>query len=331
MMRSLLYIFVLLLLSACSAEKELTVTPKTYPSWYTNPPQSDQHFLYAVAQGHDKKEALANALEQMASTLSITVASDYSSETKTQSGTTNSYQENINSRVTTQVRPLRISDYKILEYKEQGFRKVLVLIRSDKQRLFNSLKQEMDARISQLHSQEKTIADKNVLEQLRFYKEADRYFTEASQTLNVMYVLNNTFDTAPYTRQASHYAAAYRDLRSKISFTLESDAAGDALLAPLRSGLSSEGLQIADRHDRYNLTVILKADMVPAQSMGFDLARTAITITVTDTQGRILGSNKLNITGQSTQGMALARENVAVKLDALIKKEGIAKVLGIRL
>jgi len=35
--------------------------------------------------------------------------------------------------------------------------------------------------------------------------------------------------------------------------------------------------------------------------MGFSLARSAINLTVEDPSGTTIGSNKLNITGQSTQ------------------------------
>jgi hypothetical protein len=63
--------------------------------------------------------------------------------------------------------------------------------------------------------------------------------------------------------------------------------------------------------------------------MGFDLARTAISVTTQDHLGTTIGSNKLNITGQSTQGYDVAEENVAIKLKRLIDKEGIETVLGL--
>ena len=61
------------------------------------------------------------------------------------------------------------------------------------------------------------------------------------------------------------------------------------------------------------------------------MARSVITITIKDNTGAIIGSNKLNITGQSSQGYGIAKENVAMKLNALIKEKGIAEVIGLEL
>lgn len=41
--------------------------------------------------------------------------------------------------------------------------------------------------------------------------------------------------------------------------------------------------------------------------------------------------NKLNINGQSTYGYLDAKENVVMKLHALVEKDGIEKVIGLSL
>ena len=59
------------------------------------------------------------------------------------------------------------------------------------------------------------------------------------------------------------------------------------------------------------------------------MARSAISILIKESKGNTIGSNKLNITGQSNGSYDIAKENVAVKLNALIEKEGISKVIGL--
>lgn len=330
-MRTLLTILALaLLFNGCSGHKKLQVTaPKPLPAWYTDPPQSNSQYLYEVAEGADKKEAIAHALDAMVSTLSITIESEYKSHTSTRSGAFESYQKDVDNRVRTSVQAIRVSNYSVVESTEQGFRRHLVLIKSDKAQLFSSYKQELDGKIALLQGQESTVKTRNVVEQLNFYKQADSGFGSIEHTLNVMNVLNANFDSAPYLSAASHYKNSYDDLRAKITFGFNANADASHLIAPIKAGLSANKLLLQDRNDAYHLRIFIHADIDTVRSMGFDLARTALSFSTQDHSGTTVGSNKLNITGQSTQGYAVAKENVAVKLKRLIEKEGIESVLGL--
>jgi len=330
-MRTLLtFLAITLLFNGCGADKEpVTVAPKSLPSWYTNPPQSDKQYLYEVAEGLDKKEAIANALDLMVSTLSITIESEYKSHTTTRSGAIESYQKDVANTIQTNVKAIRISNYTVVESTEQGFRRYLVLIKSDKEQLFQSLKKELDEKNTLLEAQARNIKNKNVIEQLRFYADANSYFESLGQRLNVMHVLTHNFDSTPYTQASSSYKNSYNDLRAKITFGFKANSDALNLIEPLKAGLSARELLIQERNDEHHLQVVITANVETARSMGFDLARAAISLTTQDHLGTTIGSNKLNITGQSTQGYAIAKENVAIKLNRLIKKEGIESVLGL--
>jgi len=330
-MKNILTLFIItLLFSACGADKEpLTTTPKPLPSWYVHPPQSDTGYLYEVAEGHDKKEAITHALEMMAATLSTTISSNYKSTTTTSSGVNNSYQQDVSHEVETSVNAIRISNYNVVESTQQSFRRYLVLIKSDKKVLFESLKHELDETALQLQEEEKHIKDKNVLAQLMFYKRAQQEYNTLQQTLNVMHVLNTNFDAKPYIQQAQHYHNSCDRLRTHVTFSFQNSINTKNLVPVLSSGLSKEGIKIKASEGPYHLTIRIDADIEEVKSMGFDLARAAISIQVLDHTQSVLGSNKLNITGQSTQGYRVARENVAIKLKRLVDEKGIQTILGV--
>jgi hypothetical protein len=320
----------LLFLNGCAAQKNAAVHgPKPLPSWYTNPPQSSEQFLYEIAEGVDRQDAVTRALNLMASTFSVTIASQYKSRTTERSGGIESYRQDVENTVQADVEPVRISNYQLLESAQQSFRRHLVLIQSDKTQLFESLRKELNEKIALLESREESVRSKNVIEQLRFYREADSDFASIGHTLNVMHALNSRFDSAPYIQAANRYKNGYSDLRSKITFGLHANAQGDNLVGAIKAGLSAEKLLIEERDDSYHLRILIDAKIEKAESMGFDLARTAVSLTTQDHLGTTVGSNKLNITGQSTQGYAIAKENVAVKLKHLIDKEGIESILGL--
>jgi hypothetical protein len=185
-MKNLLtFLAITLFFNGCGADKEpIAAAPKSLPSWYTNPPQSNSQYLYEVAEGRDKKEAIANALDLMVSTLSTTIESEYTSHTTARSGSIESYQQDVDSTVRTEVKAIRISNYSVVESTRQGFRHHIVLIKSDKKLLFESLRRELDEKITLLRSQESTIKTKNVVEQLHFYRQANSDFVTIEQTLN---------------------------------------------------------------------------------------------------------------------------------------------------
>jgi len=331
MKKSIVSLIAALLFTACGAEKApLVVAPKPLPSWYSAPPQSDQKFLYATAEGHDKKEAIANALEAMASTLSVTVASTYTNHTTLSSGSSSHYTQQTDATVSTTVHPVRISNYTLVASKEQSFRHYLVLIKSDKKQLFDALKEELEGKMAQLSAQEKEIKSRNIIEQLRFYKKAAETAQSMRNSLAVMQVLNSRFHTQPYLTALHHFSNRYDTLRSRLTFSFQSDKEAADLIPVLSSALSQKKLLIAQRDDPYHLSIYLHATIEEVKSMGFELARAAVVITVKDHSGATVGSNKLNITGQSTQGMAVARENIAVKLKQQVNKEGIETLLGLQ-
>ncbi|MCJ7766501.1 MAG: LPP20 family lipoprotein, partial [Thiovulaceae bacterium] len=202
--------FSLLLFSGCASQKKVAAyEPKPLPSWYTNPPRSSEQSLYEVAEGADKQDAIAKALNLMASTFSVTVASEYRSHETQRSGGIERYQLDVENSVRADVKPIRISNYHVMESAKQGFRRHLVLVKSDKGQLFESLQKELNEKTALLESQEGSTKNKNVIEQLRFYKQADSDFASISPTLNVMHVLNRRFDSAPYIQSANRYRNGY--------------------------------------------------------------------------------------------------------------------------
>jgi 3-hydroxy-3-methylglutaryl CoA synthase len=116
-----------------------------------------------------------------------------------------------------------------------------------------------------------------------------------------------------------------------VSFGVESNNDASKLVSSITKALSEKKFKVSNSNNANHFRVILTSNTVQASSYGFTLARSAIDISIKDANGAVIGSNKLNITGQSTQGYSQAKENVAMKLSEMIKKEGIEKVIGLNM
>ncbi|OHE06759.1 MAG: hypothetical protein A2513_09455 [Sulfurimonas sp. RIFOXYD12_FULL_33_39] len=322
----------ILLFWGCGSIKQLELSQnKTLPLWYTTPLKTDKTTLYSTGEGKNRDEAIADALNMMASTLSVSIASQFNSKEVVSEGSNSSYSSRVSNEIQSNVKKLRISQYELLNAQELGFRKYIVLIKSDKKKLFESLKTELNQKFELIDKQLKELQNYNVIKQLNIYKNAKEDVLDVPNNLIVMNVLDNSFDSKNYLYKLNMINSGYDNLLSSVSFSIKADSESKNLISSISHGLGVKKLQIKDSVDDKHVIIFVKSDIQKAASYGFTLARSAIEISVEDNNGSVIGSNKLNITGQSTQNYEAAKEGVAVKLNDMIKKEGIGKVLGLDL
>ena len=188
---------------------------------------------------------------------------------------------------------------------------------------------ELIQKFNLLNKRHSTLEKYNALKQLEMYRSSKKMLKSVPNELIVLNVLDNSFDTSKYVNALAKLENDYNTLVSKITLSISANADAKNLIMPIQSGISTKKIAIKKSSDKYHYRIMINAKIEKASSYGFILARSAISITTKDYRGNIIASNKLNITGQSTQGLAIAKENVAVKLNAMIEQEGIENILGI--
>lgn len=317
-----------LLLSACGSSKRVVVKQKELPSWYTNPPLSNEQSLYAIGEGKEKQEAISNALSLLLSTLNVSISSKYSAKTIVKEGTYKSSSDATYINETeSEVQKISITNYELLKAEKLGFKRFAVLVKVDKAKLFNGLKRELEQKFQLIASEEKNLQRKNALEQLQFYKKSLDSLQTLPNTLAVMSTLRPSFNTAPFLNKYEKLQRKHDKLLQDISFWVESNF--KALASPIAKGISAKKLMIKKRNDSKHFRVYLHADIKRATAYGFTLARANISIKTKDAKGNIIAENSLNLVGQSSQGYSIAKQDLVKKLNKLIKKEGIEKVLNL--
>lgn len=323
---------VLLFVSGCSTQKQIVVKKQELPSWFSNPQKSTSKMLYATGEGKNRDEAIKDALNMMVSILGVSIASGFDSKVVENSGGIDAYEQTTSSEIRSSVKKIKVSNYKLLQSKEFSFTRHLVLIESDKKKLFDSLKKELDQKFAIIEREENNLSN-NIIEKFRVCKDAKNSLVDTPNTLIIMNALQNSFDSIDYVEKLQGVNNDYEKILSSISFSIESNKDAKDLEPVISSGLSAKKLQILTQKEELSTHLIIKINSKTkkANAYGFILARAAISIEVKDYKGTIIGSNKLNINGQSTHGYSDAKENVAMKLHALVEKDGIEKVIGLSL
>ncbi len=332
LLKIILSLFVVVsIFSGCSSKRRVVSVQKELPAWYIHPSTSNTNTLYSVAEGENKSDAIANALNDMVSTLSISISSEFSTKSVVKEGSVESVQITSINDIKTRVEKIRINNYELINSNNFSFERFLVQVKTDKKSLFQSLHQDLDKKFQLIENKNKEAQNYYALKKLNIYSLSLDSLYDVDSTLAVMHSLDADFDESTYIQKIQDIENKYARLLSKISFTVNSNNDARKLRSSLSKGLSEKQYKINNLKNKNHFTIYISSKTSKAKSYGFDLARSAISITVKDYKGNIVGSNKLNITGQSTQGYKIAGENVAIKLNTLIVKEGIANIIGLEI
>ena len=321
-------IFSWFVLSGCGGStQQIEVEQETLPQWYTNPPISNKEYLYAVGEGKGKQEAIANALSDMVATLGVVISSDYNAKTVVKEGLSTSKEATYKNEVRAKVEEIRISNYELLNFKKLGFKRYAVLLRSDKNKLFQSLYEQI--RHSFVSIETKDLSSYNALEKLAFYRDALRGLQHLKNRLMVMNGLNPSFDSREFLKRYEALQKRYETLHNAISFTLKATRKARLLIPAISKGLTQKHYTIADKTDKNHFTVFVDIKIDYGDAYGIALAQSKIDIVTRDYRNKIVSANTLNITGQSSNGYKAAQQNVAKKFNKLIDEKGIADVLNL--
>ncbi len=316
-----------LLLSGCTAKPRVVAAKKELPSWYLQPPQSNSSTLYALGEGENQQDAITNALSLVASTLHVAVSSNFRAKTVVKEGSVNSSEATYINETQSSVAKIKISEYEILHVKKLGFKRYAALIKVNKQKLFQGLKNELDQKLEIYKSEVKNLQKLDALKQLAYYKNMKKSFIYVQNALIVMKVLHKEFDDTKYLAWMSEVNERYDYLLGHISFWIHSNVT--SLIQPVKSALTQKKFIIKNIKSKMHYTVFIRAKLQKANAYGFTLARSEISFVTKNYRGEVLGANVIHVTGQSSQGYAIAKQNLVKKLNNLIRKEGIAKVLNI--
>jgi len=332
---SLLISIGIFVLGGCSKTEPQPITErsKQLPSWYMTPPAMTDDYLYGVGDGNTLEEARKSALENMIAQLGITIASSYESTLKVHKGYREYFTKKISHNIKSEIASLRISNYETLQSEKRAYNNYIMLVRSDKQQFIEGLTKELDQKVDKIEAQCMLLQHSDVLSRYQFYTEASNELNELFSTLLVLNTLDSTFQDESYMQTILTINAEFQALKEQMTFSFVSDTDSAGFQEEISVALTDKKMRIIDekRSDNDHIVIVLHSTVNYAVSHGFNIARVALVIEVKDYQDKMIGGNRINLTGHATQGKAVALENVSRKFRDLIKKDGLMSILGLYL
>ena len=319
------------LLTGCFGVRAKSTAEGGVPKWYTTPPNNNGVFLYGTGAGYSKDDAINSALDNMVSRLSISIQSTYKNKTRVESGEFNSYYKKSEKNIKSEVAKIRVSNYDVSKSYTADDGTIYMLVRSNKDKFFNSLKKELDIKIKKAKDNIALNSNANVLKRYSFYKAAVKNLSSIVPNLLVLNVLNEDFNDKKYLNTIAKLNKDFENLKKSISFYIVADKNSLKLVEPIRVALTNAHLKVVRKkpNSKNGLIIVINSRVKNTKTMGMQVAKFAVDIKISEISGNIIGGNKLSLKGISAQGFELATEDAAKRLQKIIQKKGIGKILGV--
>lgn len=325
--------WVVFLLSACSisSTKPLSTAESPAPDWFLNVPNDSAHALYGAGQGGSREEAIQAALIDLASQLSIQVASDFETHLNVKESTYTLVDRTTEKKIRSRVSDIAIQDYQVLEVEQLAYDNYVALVEVKRMKLFEDLKTQVEQQMTLLKASEQKLSGKSVLVQYLFYKNSLNALSTFEQSVWVLETLKPTFSTQSYRQFLMHYRQQTADLKSQVQWVIQSDVQSQKWVALIQHALSQQGFQVQDLTNSNQAAVIqLSTRVHPSEAYGFHIARVVLDIEVMSEEVSV-GGNQVHLKGQAVKSLDQALNNAATKLQKQLNQQGLNQVIGLEL
>ena len=301
------------------AAKSMLETADSIPDWFYSPPKSDKYF-YGASEGRNVEEAKAGALNFIAGEINTAVSSEFrKNEGYSNNNGKKDFYKSVKHKIRTEVKKINFTNIEIMKTVKVN-NKIYLLVRIDKQKLFNSLKTKFDLLDAQIDNEIKVSQKYSKLDQLITLNKIESKIQKALSLASILNVLNPNFDVKPYAKKYTSYMNKKTEILHEVTFSVSpNDLFGQKLIEIL----NDKDYKISPNSD---IKIKLQKQVRHSTPMGMAVARVTVNIKVIS-KGKTLKSTSIEAKGiADNKSQALAKASMNFKQK--INKIGINKLLG---
>jgi hypothetical protein len=289
------------------------------PDWFYSPPKSANYF-YGAGEGRDVEEAKVSALNFIAGEINTAVSSSFSkSEGYSNYNGNSNFYRSVKSKTRSEVKKINFTNIEFVKTVKVG-NKIYLLVRIDKQKLFNSLKTKFEMLDNEIDTKISSASHYSLLEQLISINKVQPKIEQAISLATILSTLNPNFPIQTYVSKYNSYLAKREQLLHKVTFAVEGS---DLFSQKLIELLNEKGYKIGSNSD---IKIKLNKQLRFSKTYGMEIVRGTIHIKVV-AKGETIHSNSIEVKGISnTKEQAIAKASLNFKQK--LEKMGINKLLG---
>jgi len=294
-------------------------TADSIPDWFYSPPKSDKYF-YGAGEGNSVESSKVSALNFIAGEIQTSVSSKFSkSEGYSNHNGQKDFYRSVKNRTRSEVKKIDFTNIEIMKTVKVN-NKLYLLVRIDKLKLFNSLKNRFDVLDSQIDNDIKVSQKYSLLDQLITINKIEPKIQKALSLANILATLNSNFNVVNYSNKYNSYINKKTEILHKLTFSVDSKGLFGQKLVEV---LNEKGYKISPNS---NIKIKIKKQVRNSVTYGMQIARVTVNIQVV-ANNKVLNSNSIEVKGVSnTQQQALAK--AANNFKKKIVEKGINKLLG---
>ena len=295
------------------------------PTWYINSPSNTALDIYGEGEGSSIKEAKGNALDTMASRLVVSVSSSMSTTTNTSrsSSAGSSYSKDVSKNVKLDVEKIKFSNAKAIESTNLGS-KFYVLMKVNRENLFNSKKKEFDINDKRVDTQYKSLSSLAKLEQIHTLQDMYPKVMNGKRQAIVLNAIKNNFDQGPFLEKYDSYIDAIYDLKSASVIVVKTNSKDKYFADQLIDQLNQQQYKISKTNGDIIIKINNKIKYSVARS--WNIAKVSTTLSVIS-DGKIVSNKIIRTVGRSSTSKQSALESASLSFIKKIKKDTLDKVI----
>ncbi|NPA54922.1 MAG: hypothetical protein GXO40_00990 [Epsilonproteobacteria bacterium] len=287
-MRVVMFVLVMLFYGCVSI-------PISYPKWVTTIKPDTIRYYYATAEGYTQKEAIENALDAIASKISVTINSSYQSSLVV---INDKYTKTIQNTILANVKNIEFVDYKILKSQKIGD-KYFVLISVDRIKNAQAIIDKIKLHI---HNYQLALQKKNFKIYLRILKQLK---TDLAQCF-IAKSLYNSADVNLTIAKLMDLQSQIHTFLNSLSFTIKSPY--PQLNSIIKEVLTKQGFNISNHG---NTIITLQARIKKYKLIDYYIYQEDIDIKMYY-KHKLISLDTLSVAGKSVINYQQAKENMLI-------------------
>lgn len=299
------------------------------PNWVTNPPSDDSMEMYSVGEGDSMKSAIDDALNTLASKLSVSVSSTLSrSESQSTFGTSMSYNKNVKNEIKSEVKKISFNNVDhMFNAIENG--RTYVLVRVDKAKFISEKKDEIKMIESEMVKKAERSVGLDIVDRFTLLKEVISLGKNSENLVNIVSSLgeyNKQDHFALYDKYKTEFSKVMNEVSAFVSSNSEGKVFGDVI----REELVATKIKTAKSYKvgRNSILIDLDAKPIVKQLYGRYMAKVKVTINLKNGDDDVVYSASVECQGNSSVDEQSAVNAAGNDFAAKVKEKGILKLLG---
>ena len=313
---------VVLSLSGCVGNFSLTKEEAKIPSWYLKAPVNNTVFIYGEGESTvNIDDAKSNALNTMASKLVVSVGSNITSTTKTSN---NSYSKDVTKDVRVNVGKIKFTNASV-EKSANIKDSFYVLMKVNRQELFENKKKEFDIRDSRIDTKYASLGNYGKLEQIHILQTLYPTIKKAKTQSIVLNAINNDFNQAPYIKKYDSYIDKINQLKETSTIMVKTNKKSRYFADSLIDMLNQQQYRVSYSSGS-DIIISLNNKVKFSIARGWNIAKVSTAISVVS-HNKIISNTIIKSLGRSSTSRQSALESASADFLRQIEEKTLDKVI----